>query len=266
MSVVLKVTRSLAIRLPGRRPRNRRSNACVHGRPRVLIVGVYLAHKPNYMAHLVTELNSAELVDLEQRWACIMGEPPNQQVAAVTNLQVNSFVAKWQLVNEMISHQDADRFDYVMICDDDILVGANFVDRFIAEQESLDFALAQPARTWRSFTDHPIVRRRLFTRARQTDFVEIGPLVSFRRDFFKAVFPFSLESPMGWGYDHTWPVIARDLNLAIGIIDGTPVDHSLRARSSLYSMKEAMDSMRSYLAGRPHIANVGTCRTIRTFR
>jgi hypothetical protein len=195
-----------------------------------------------------------------------MGPPPNEEVAAVTSVQLSSFVAKWQLVNDLISSQEIDRFDYVMVCDDDILIGADFVDRFIAEQESLDFALAQPARTWRSFTDHPIVRRRLFTRARQTDFVEIGPLVSFRRDFFKAVFPFSLESPMGWGYDHTWPVIARELNLAIGIIDGTPIDHSLRARSSLYSMGEAMDAMRSYLASRPHIANVAACRTIRTFR
>jgi hypothetical protein len=267
MSAALKLTRNLAVRLPGNyRPRNRRSQANIQGRPRVLIVGVYLAHKPNHTAHLVNELGSAKLVDVEQRWACMMGQPPDKEVAAVTSFQLNRFVAKWQLVNELISDPEKDVFDYVIVCDDDILIGKNFVDRFIAEQQSLDFALSQPARTWRSFTDHPIVRRRLFTRARQTNFVEIGPLVSFRRDFFSAVFPFSLESPMGWGYDLTWPLIARDLNLTMGIIDGTPIDHSLRARSSLYSMSEAMDAMTSYLSTRAHIANAAAARTIRTFR
>lgn len=267
MSIVLKLTRKMALRLPGNHfPRNRPSSASIRGRPRLLVVGIYMALEPNHSTHLVSELSSANLVDVEQRWVCMMGQPPSTEVAAVTVRQLTKYVAKWQLVNELIALEDLDRFDYFMVCDDNVLIGHSFVDRFIAEQQSLDFALAQPARTWRSFTDHAIVRRQLFTRARQTNYVEAGPVVSIRRDFFKAVYPFSLESPMGWGYDLTWPIIARELELAIGIVDGIPVDHSLRARSALYDMREQINVMATYLSTRPHVSGAEVNRTVRTFR
>jgi hypothetical protein len=231
-----------------------------------LVVGIYLALEPNYSTHLVQEFSSAGMVEVEQRWVCMMGQPPSEKVAAVTVLQLDKYVPKWQLVNDLIKPEDLERFDYFMICDDDVLLGARFVDNFIAEQQSLNFALAQPARTWRSMTDHAIVRRRLFTRARQTNFVEIGPVVSFGRDFLNAVYPFSLESPMGWGYDFTWPITARERGLAIGIIDGVPVDHSLRPSGALYNSGEHFDLMTSYLSKRPHISWAEAARTIRTFR
>jgi hypothetical protein len=267
MSLVLRLTRKMALALPGNHhPRNRPSSARIRGRPRVLVIGIYMALEPNHSTHLVKEFSSADLVDVEQRWVCMMGQPPSTEVAAVTVRQLTKYVGKWQLVNELIGLEDLDRFDYFMVCDDDILLGPNFVDRFIAEQQSLDFALAQPARTWRSFTDHAIVRRRLFTRARQTNFVEAGPLVSFRRDFLKAVYPFSLESPMGWGYDLTWPIIARELKVPIGIVDGIPVDHSLRTRSALYDMREQINVMATYLSTRSHVSGEEVTRAVRIFR
>jgi hypothetical protein len=225
-----------------------------------------LARVPNYATHLIDEFSSADAVEVEQRWVCMMGEPPTERVAAVTVRQLDTYMPKWQLVNELIESVDLDAFDYFIICDDDVLLGTRFVDSFIAEQQSLNFALAQPARTWRSLTDHPIVRRRLFTRARQTNFVEIGPIVSFRRDFFRAVYPFSLDSPMGWGYDLTWPIIARQLDVAIGIIDALPVDHSLRPPGALYNGQEQLDLMASYLSKRPHISWAEASRTVRVFR
>jgi hypothetical protein len=267
MSLMLKFTRQLALRLPvSKFPKNRRSSAKIDGRPRVLVIGIYIAREENYVAHIVDEFGRSKIVDVEQRWICLKGQPPNACVAAVTVRKLDEYVPKWQLVNELITPQDLDQFDFFIICDDDILLGRNFVDCFISEQLSLDFALAQPARTWRSFTDHAIVRRRLFTRARQTNFVEAGPVVSFRRDFLKIVYPFSLESPMGWGYDLTWPVVARELGLAIGVIDGVPVDHSLRPRSSLYNMQKQIDVMAAYLSTRPHVREQEITRAVRTYR
>ncbi len=267
MSLMLKLTRHLALRLPGSIfPKNRPSDAKIKGRPRVLVIGIYIAREQNHVAHLVGVFGRTSTVDVEQRWVCMKGQPPSAGVAAVTVRKLDEYVPKWQLVNELITPQDFDQFDYFMVCDDDILLAPSFVDCFVAEQQSLDFALAQPARTWRSFTDHAVVRRRLFTRARQTNFVEAGPVVSLRRDFLKIVFPFSLESPMGWGYDLTWPVIARGLGLAIGIIDGVPVDHSLRARSALYDMQKQIDVMAAYLSTRPHVREKEITQAIRTYR
>jgi hypothetical protein len=263
----LKLTRQIALRAPvGFFPRNYAPKSPVRGRPRILVIGIYMAFEPNHSIHIIDEFNSAKMVEVEQRWICMMGQPPTKEVAAVTVRQLDKYLPKWQLVNDLIKLEDLDRFDYFMIVDDDILLATNFVDNFIAEQQSFGFALAQPARTWRSITDHAIVRRRLFTRARQTNFVEIGPVVSFRRDFLKAVYPFSLESPMGWGYDLTWPITARELNVAIGIIDGVPVDHSLRPPGALYNSREHFDLMTLYLSKRPHIGWAEAARTVRTFR
>ena len=247
-------------------PRNYVPKTPVRGRPNVLVIGIYMGLEPNHSIHIVEQFNLAKSVDVEQRWVCMLGKAANEIVAAVTVRQLGSYVPKWQLVNELIKSEDFDRFDYFIICDDDVLFGRRFLDNFIAEQQSLDFALAQPARTWRSITDHAIVRRRLFTRARQTNFVEIGPVVSFRRDFLKAVYPFSLESPMGWGYDLTWPITARELGVPIGIIDRVPVDHSLRPPGALYNVRQHLGLMTSYLSKRPHMSWAEAFRTLRTFR
>ena len=267
MSFKLKVTRHLARRLTRyAKPTNRSSNSSVVGQPRLLVVGIYLANAPNHVIPLVEEFARARRVVVEQRWICIKGAPPNSAVTQVTRGFRQEFVPKWQLVNELIGPHDLDRFDYFAVCDDDILVGDGFIDQFIAEQQALDFALAQPARTWRSFTDHEIVRRRLFTRARQTMFVESGPCVVFRNDFFRLAYPFSLESPMGWGYDLTWPILARDHGLKIGIIDGVPVDHSLRPRSALYDWKKELAVMSRYLSTREHVRQPQSSRSLQIYR
>jgi hypothetical protein len=266
MSFVLKVTRHLARTLPGRRtPKNRQSSSRVVGRPRVLVIGIYLAEEANYIEELVGVFSGAAAVDVEQRWVCMEGIAPSKTVAAVTVRELHLRAPKWPIVNELISREDVRNFDYVMVCDDDALLAKDFVDRFIAEQQCLDFALAQPARTWRSYTDHPIVRRRLFIRARETNFVEIGPVVSFRRDFLSLVLPFGPESPMGWGYDLTWPVVASEHGFAIGIIDGVPVDHDLRRGSALYDYREQRNSKAAYLSHRPHVRE-DLVSAIRTYR
>jgi hypothetical protein len=264
---LLELARKVATRIPiGFFPKNHLPKTPLGGRPNVLIIGIYMGLEPNHSPHIIEQFNSAKSVDVEQRWICMLGQPPCDEVAAVTVRRLNQYVPKWQLVNELIVSDDFNQFDYFMICDDDVLFGKRFLDNFIAEQESLDFALAQPARTWRSITDHAIVRRRLFTRARQTNFVEIGPVVSFRCDFLKAVYPFDLESPMGWGYDLTWPITARELGVPIGIIDQVPVDHSLRPPATLYSGHQHFDLMNSYLSKRPHMTWGEAFQTLRIFR
>jgi hypothetical protein len=230
------------------------------------VIGIYMAEEANYIEELVGVFSGAADVDVEQRWVCMKGTAPSKTVARVTVRELHARVPKWQLVNELISREDVRGFDYVMVCDDDVLLANDFVDCFIAEQQSVDFALAQPARTWRSYTDHPIVRRRLFTRARETKFVESGPVVSFRRDFIRLVLPFSPESPMGWGYDLTWPIVASEHGFAIGIIDGVPVDHSLRTRSALYDYREQRNLMAAYLSNRPHVRLEDLVSAIRTYR
>ena len=137
-------------------------------------------------------------------------------------------------------------FDTVMLFDDDIVLPERFLDRFLPLQHRFDFAIAQPARTSNSYIDHPIVEQQRGCLARQTRFVEIGPVVSFHRSVFGLVFPFDLTSPMGWGYENVWSYQLAGRGLKLGIIDAVPVDHSTRKPVANYKWSEA-DAQRKEL-------------------
>jgi hypothetical protein len=116
-----------------------------------------------------------------------------------------------------------------------------------------DFALAQPARTHDSYTDHPFVEQLDGLTARQTRFVEVGPLFSMRRDIASLLVPFDQRSPMGWGYDLAWPCVAEGAGLRMGIVDAVPVSHSLRKPVSHYEHARTDEARTHYLAQVPHL-------------
>jgi hypothetical protein len=153
----------------------------------------------------------------------------------VTVLTVHDKTPKFALANRLLDGVALEAYDYVLVVDDDIMLPDDFLDRFIEQQQGLDFAIAQPARTRSSSIDHPIVEQQLGVVARRTLFVEIGPVVSFHRSVFPLVFPFDLVSPMGWGYENVWALELLTRGLRMGIVDATPVDHSLRPTLANYS-------------------------------
>src|SRR5439155_8711017 len=124
-----------------------------------------------------------------------------------------------QIINDLVSGENLAQYDYVLLCDDDVVLPHQFLDLFIPLQDDLDFAIAQPARTSNSYIDHPIVEQQRGVLARQTLFVEIGPVVSFHRSVFGLVFPFDLTSPMGWGYENVWSYQLAQRGLKMGILD-----------------------------------------------
>ena len=127
-----------------------------------------------------------------------------------------------------------------------------FLDAYIALQTKLKFAICQPARTSNSYIDHPIVEQQQGVLARRTMFVEIGPVVSFHRSCYDLVLPFDLTSPMGWGYESVWSRQLAQRGQKMGIIDATPVDHSLRKPVANYSWAEANNQRKSLLLKRDH--------------
>lgn len=262
MSILLTITRRIARLWPGRTPRII-ARAKPQGIPRVLVAGIYVADKINTAEHLVTTFAAADGLRVEQRWVAIKGRPPSPTVAAVTVRQYDVYVPKWTILGDLIGSEPWEKFDYVLFCDDDIRIAPNFLEVFIGLQQRYNFALAQPARSWASYIDWPIVRRRMGVKARETRFVESGPLVSMDRRFLRLALPFDLESPMGWGYDLVWPVLAANNNLKLGIIDATPVDHSLRARGALYDDSAEIARMSAYLSTRDHVRTKETVRVHR---
>ncbi|CAM5793410.1 hypothetical protein [Rhizobacter fulvus] len=234
-------------------------------RLRVLVLGVYLADRPNTAAHLVREFAAGHRLDVEQRWAAMGSATDDPMLQRVTVLTVQQPTPKFALINSLIAGLDVDRFDYVLVVDDDIHVQPGFLSAFLLRQRAFGFALAQPARAWHSYFDHSFALRRPWLAARQTRFVECGPLVSFSRDAARLLIPFHAESEM-WGMDLVWPVALERAGLTLGIVDEIAVDHSVRGQATSYDRSTELAAMSDFLARTPHIASEDVFKVVKRFR
>jgi hypothetical protein len=180
------------------------------------------------------------------------GGSDDAELARATIFHASEPTPKFALINRLIAGQDLDRFDHVIVVDDDIYVHSGFLQEFLACQQLFGFALAQPSRAWHSHFDHGFVLRRPWLAARETRFVECGPLVSFTRAAARLLIPFEAESEM-WGIDLVWPVAIRDAGLTMGIVDAVSVDHSLRGQGTTYDRSREWEAMQAFLAKTPHL-------------
>jgi hypothetical protein len=220
----------------------------------VLIIGVYLLDKPSHIRGIKTEFSKSSRWKAEQHWVGLGTGAITEEVADVTMWKVEPPATKFSLLNQLLTQTKLDGFEFAIICDDDIILPANFLDRYLELIVRYDFALAQPARTHDSFIDHRFVEQLDGLVARCTQFVEIGPLFSVHRRAFPLIFPFDETSPMGWGYDYVWPTVVAKANLKMGIIDAVPVAHSLRKPVSYYQHETARREMDDFLTHRPHLS------------
>ncbi|MEJ5350723.1 MAG: hypothetical protein WHS65_03935 [Melioribacteraceae bacterium] len=193
----------------------------------ILIVGIYLGDRLNNVEDIISTLQKTKVHNVKQKWVAINQISNNHIVRNFTVKLINKFVPKFEILNNLLG-ENISYYDYIIVVDDDIILPNNFLDRFIGLQSKYDFALAQPARTKNSYIDHPIVQQQDGVIARQTLFVEIGPVFSIHKSIFNLILPFDLTSPMGWGYENIWAKKISDAGKKMGIIDAISVDHSLR--------------------------------------
>ena len=164
----------------------------------VLVVGVCLIDKKNYMLHLIFELSQSRHC-IKQRWSDI-GQSCNfesgEKVAIdhLSGAHPRSF-----LINKMVDKECINDYDYVLIVDGDIKIPRGLIDAFFDIQIHYDFALVQSARTSNSWISHEIAVENKSCIARRIRFVEIGPVFSVRKDLFNKIFPIDESSPMGTG-------------------------------------------------------------------
>ena len=225
-----------------------------HARQAVLVVGIYLIDKENSAARVTAELGRSREWAVTQAWVGLGRGPIPDELAGVTASTAEAFVPKFVLLNDILSRMRLDQYAFVVVCDDDIEIPSGFLDRYLERVVRHDLALAQPARTHASYIDHAFVEQLEGLGARWTRFVEIGPLFSVRRDAVPLLLPFDEASPMGWGYDLAWPCVMERAGLKMGIIDATPVDHSLRKPVAYYEHQTATATMERFLEGRPHLS------------
>jgi hypothetical protein len=225
-------------------------------RRRVLVAGIY-GGAGDRIARTVDELrrthHDADFV-LGGRAGAAHGL---DAVTAATGLPGGKF----ENLNALLADRDPAAYDWFLVIDDDVLVPRGFLDRFIAICEALDFGLAQPAQTWRSHAAWQITRRRGGVVARETGFVEVGPLTAFRGDVAAELYPFP-QLRYGWGLDVHWAALAEQRGWRLGIVDALPVRHDLNPVATSYSHEGAVREAREFLRDRPYVPADRAQRTI----
>jgi hypothetical protein len=220
----------------------------------VVLLGVYLTDQPNNASHVVEEIGRTLAWRVEQRWIALGRATSDGRLQEVTVSRSERLVPKFTLLNQAIANLRLEDYEYVLICDDDILLPSGFLDSYMQIVSDYDLAVCQPARTHDSYIDHPFVERLDGLIARRTRFVEIGPFVSLRKDAAALLLPFDELSPMGWGYDLMWPSLLEGAGLRMGIVDAVAVAHSLRKPTAQYDYDTANGQMSQFLARRQHLS------------
>ncbi len=168
---------------------------------------------------------------------------------------------KFENLNQLLQTHPGAGHDWLLLVDDDVVLPRGFLDVFVFLAERFDFALAQPAHRWRSHAAWAVTRRQPGVIARETRFVEIGPVCALRAVTFGELLPFP-PLRFGWGLDAHWSATASARGWRLGVIDATPVRHGLRRIASSYTWADAMAEGREFLADRPYTRTAEAQRTL----
>jgi hypothetical protein len=227
---------------------------------RVLVLSIYRPGSmlPQAISRLHSDRHTVELA------LGAIGEPDPALAAdtLVEGLEGGKFENLNRLLRAVPPVAD---FDWTLVVDDDIALPARFLDRFVALCDRLALDLAQPAQTLRSHAAWRVTRRRPASVARETRFVEIGPLAAFGRVTAAELLPFP-DLRFGWGLDLHWASLARERGWRCGVIDALPVHHARAPVAGAYDQAEAVDEGRRFLATRSYLPSTGVDETLVTHR
>jgi GT2 family glycosyltransferase len=178
-------------------------------------------------------------------------------------------LGKFQNLNRLLAERadgsPMQGHDWLLVVDDDIELPRGFLDRLLFLSERFSLQLAQPAHRSRSHAAWPVTRRRPGSVARETRFVEIGPVTAFARATFETLLPFP-ELRMGWGLDAHWAALAHEHGWRCGVIDAVAIGHRAAPAAETYSRETAIAEAREFLAGRPYVNAAESQRTLTTHR
>ena len=179
-----------------------------------------------------------------------LGDPPPELAEHTTVAGLRG--GKFENLNRLLEQSRAAEHDWLLIVDDDVALPERFADRLLGICEALDMALAQPAQTLASHAAWPVTRRHAGALARETRFVEIGPVTALRRDSAAALTPFP-ELRYGWGLDLYWAALAHERGWRLGVIDALAVRHEQAGVAAGYDHQAAVDEAARFLASRPFV-------------
>jgi GT2 family glycosyltransferase len=217
-------------------------------RRRVLVVGIERTDVPNLIAAARAELSRSR-------------HDVTIDVAPVTPGR-----GKFENLDALLArHAPLSAFDWILVVDDDVAFPTGFLDAFLALAEAGGLQLAQPAHRRHSHAGWEVTRRVPGSDWRETTFVEIGPVTAFARVAAAELLPFPEDLKMGWGLDAHWAAVAAQRAWRIGVVDATPIGHTIRPAAADYPRETAAAEARRFLDGRPYVTR-DAVRTVATHR
>jgi hypothetical protein len=213
--------------------RMRRAARSSPERRRVLVLGVLRSEHRALAEAARAELESSRH-DVEVR----MAEPDGR--------------GKFENLNLLLEHGPPGDRDWLILVDDDVELPRGFLDNllFLAERFSLD--LVQPAHRRDSHAAWAVTRRRTRSVARETRFVEIGPVTALASTTFGVLLPFP-PLRMGWGLDAHWAALAQQHHWRCGVLDAVAIRHAAAPAASAYSREETIAEARRFLSDHDYL-------------
>jgi hypothetical protein len=133
---------------------------------------------------------------------------------------------RFALLNRLIGSLPAAASRYTLVLvDDDVDVVIGDLPRLVEAGSRLGFDLYQPGHVATSTGSWTFVRRRPLCFARETDFVEQGPLVALSTRARDVLVPLPEDLGMAWGIEARWWRACRAAGLRQGIVDAVAVRH-----------------------------------------
>jgi hypothetical protein len=139
--------------------------------------------------------------------------------------------AKYELINRLV--EGVNESHYVIVADDDIVIARGDIQKLIGIGRRAHLDLFQASHAWGSFNTYPITSRRFLSVARETTFVEIGPLFVVAPEWRGRFLPFPDDIGMGWGLEIFWYEIQRQ-GCRFGVVDAVSLLH-LQAPGGTYA-------------------------------
>lgn len=129
-----------------------------------------------------------------------------------------------------------DRYDYIMLPDDDLVMEARDINRLFEIMVEHDLTLGQPALSLDSYFAYPVLLRSPQFRLRYSSYLECMSCC-FKSSYLKLLLPIFEKHYTGWGFDLIWTMMMKDPAFRSAIIDEVPMTHTRPLHSGpLYGM------------------------------
>ncbi|WP_116449477.1 hypothetical protein [Blastococcus litoris] len=131
---------------------------------------------------------------------------------------------RFELLGRCLDTLTLDESAWLVIADDDVRFSRGDLRSLARIAGAVGLDICQPAHEWNSHSSRRVNRSRPLMLARDTGFVEIGPIVLMDDRARRLALPLPTRTLMGWGVDVEWTTLQRQ-GIRLGVVDAVRVEH-----------------------------------------